>query len=418
MCYFEGAIVDVRKINHRLRNGLTVLGEIHPQAYTVAFALLLPLGAQHDPDSLQGVGAVTQEVLFKGAGPWDAKGLATQADRIGLQESHRTERELIAFSGTVLPKHLCRALDLLFCVLSEPHLPQQGFEEVRALAQHQLLSLEDTPAQKMFYQLGQRFFPFPLSNPAEGTLDTLAALSLEDVRTCHSQYTPQGAILSVAGLFDEDALSAYLEKRFGGWEGPAPAPITLGRVRRSVEHIDQDSEQMQIGVAYDSVPLSHPDYFKARIGTLALSGGMSARLFVEVREKRGLAYSVFATYITTKSCGGVLGYAGTTTQRAQETLDVLLSEFRRLSQGIDQDELDKAKTRLKTNFIVQGESTRSRAEAMGREFYYAQKVWTLDEVMRSIDGLTLAEVNGYLAKAKPQAFTVLTLGKTTLEAHV
>ena len=404
--------MGVRQFKHRLKNELTVLGEVHPQAYTVAFALLLPLGSQHDPEALQGIGSVTQDVLFKGAGRWDTKTLAEQIDQIGFQESHHTERELIAFSGTVLPRHLYRALDLLFTVLLEPHLPEQGFEEVRALARHQLLALEDAPAQKMFYQLGQRFFPFPLSNPAEGTLEGLAALNLENVQACHRQYTPQGAILSVAGSFEEDTLNAYLKKRFGDWQGPASSSIQLGPVRRGVEHIDQDSEQMQIGIAHDSIPLSHPDYFKARIGNLALSGGMSSRLFVEVRQKRGLAYSVFATYITTKTFGGVLGYAGTTTERAQETLDVLLNELQRLSQGIDQDELDKAKTRLKTNFIVQAESTRSRAEAMGREFYYANKVWTLDEVMQSIDDLTLADVNRYLRNAKPDAFTILTLGKT------
>ena len=403
--------MSVTQFAEKFDNGLTVLGEQHPQAHTVAFSLLLPGGSTQDPATRMGLASLTQELPYKGAGPWDAKALATQIDQIGFQESHHAEREFVVFSGTVLPQHLNKALHLVYTTLQQPHLPPAGLEEIRQLALHQLMALEDAPAQKMFYELAQRFFPFPLSQPVEGTLESLPRVALSDIQGLWQRYSPQGAILSVAGAFDTEKVLEYLGENFESWRGEALAPLALGPRKHSREHVHKDTEQVQIGVAYDSVPLSHPDYFKARIGVLALSSGMSSRLMVEVRQKRGLVYSVFASYVTTRLLGAVLGYAGTTTERAQETLEVLLAELRRLGQGIQPHELDKAKTRLKTNFIVQGESTRSRAESMVREHFYAGKVWTLDEVMRTIDQLTLEEVNAYLERSAPRDFTIMTLGK-------
>ncbi len=409
--------MGVTQFKETLDNGIMVLGEHSPDAFSSAFAVLMPLGAKHDPKSHFGLSAVTQELLYKGAGPWDSQALATEIDQIGFQEGHRTDREVISFSGTTLPKHLFRALDITYTILTEPSLPEIGLEEIRQLSMHQLMAMEDAPAQKMFYELGQRFFPAPLSNPAEGTLETLQAITLNDVQSCWKQYTSQGAIISVSGNFNKDQLMDHLQQRFGKWQGEAVPEVEAGSPTIHVEHFEKDTEQMQIGIAYDSIPLTHPDYYKARMGVMALSGGMSSRLFVEVRQKRGLAYSVFATYLSTKNMGGVLGYAGTTTERAQETLDVLLEELRRIEHGITQDEFDKAKTKLKTNFIVQGESTRARAEGMVREYFYREKVWTLDEAMAMVDALTLDEINAYLKKSVPEKFTVLTLGKTPLEVN-
>lgn len=409
--------MGVTQFIETLDNGITVLGEQNPGAFSSAFALLMPLGAKHDPANQFGLASMTQELLYKGAGSWDAQALATEIDQIGFQASHRTEREIVSFSGTTLPKHLFRALDITHTVLMEPTLPEIGLEEIRQLSMHHLMAMDDAPAQKMFYELGQRFFPTPLSNPSEGTLETLQDITLEDVKRCWQAYTPQGALISVAGNFDKDALISHLNQKFGNWQGgPAPS-VDTNSASSNVHHIGKDTEQMQIGVAYDSIPLTHPDYYKARMGVMALSSGMSSRLFVEVRQKRGLAYSVFATYLSTKNMGGVLGYAGTTTERAQETLDVLLAELRRIEDGITQDEFDKARTKLKTNFIVQGESTRARAEAMVREYFYRDTVWTLDEAMAMIDALTLEDINAYLKNSVPENFSILTLGKTPLEVN-
>jgi len=398
----------------QMENGLTVVGEPQPGARSVSFSLQLPLGAARDPDDKLGLSHLTQELLFKGAGPWDGRALAAEIDQIGFQETHRTEREMVAYSGTVLPQHLERALDLIRTVFREPHLPDAGLEEVRQFALHQLRALEDAPASKMFYELGQRFFPKPLSNPSDGTLETLASVTLDDARAFWRRYSPRGSALAVAGALTREGMLGAVREAFGDWAGEEPADLPLEPPARRMEHLHKETEQMQIGIAYDSVPFTHPDYLKARVGVNALSGGMSARLFVEVRQKRGLAYTVFAAHVTTREQGGVLGYAGTTPERAQETLDVVLAELDRLRAGITPEEFAKAKTRLKTDVIVQDESTRGRAEALAREHLYAGRLRELDEILGEIDALTLEGVNAYLAGAGPRDLMVLTLGPKAL----
>ena len=134
-----------------------------------------------------------------------------------------------------------------------------------------------------------------------------------------------------------------------------------GKRGATVDHLHHESNQTQIGIAYDSVPYRHPDYFRA-FGTVGvLSGGMSARLFTEVREKRGLCYTVFASHHTQRDRACVLCYAGTSADRAQETLDVTVAELNRLAKGILPDELARLKARVKSGLIMQGESSSARA---------------------------------------------------------
>jgi predicted Zn-dependent peptidase len=146
-----------------------------------------------------------------------------------------------------------------------------------------------------------------------------------------------------------------------------------------------------------------------------MSDGMGSRLFTEVREKRGLCYSVAASCHTLKDRGSVLCYAGTTTDRAQETLDVLVAELRQLSQGIHADELARLKARIKSSLIMQQESSTSRSGSIAGDWYYLGRVRTLDELAAIIDGLTCESINRYLAANPPSDLRYVTMGQRALE---
>ena len=180
-------------------------------------------------------------------------------------------------------------------------------------------------------------------------------------------------------------------------------------------HLPHDSAQTQIAVSYDSVPYSHPDYYEARGAVGVLSDGMSSRLFTEVRENRGLAYSVFASCHSLRDRGAVMCYAGTSTELAQQTLDVLLYELRRLREGIQPEELRRLKARIKSNLIMQQESSSSRAGSIAGDWFHLQSVRTLQEIGRKVDALSCDSINAYLAGNAPQGFTVVTLGAQPLE---
>jgi predicted Zn-dependent peptidase len=146
----------------------------------------------------------------------------------------------------------------------------------------------------------------------------------------------------------------------------------------------------------------------------ALSGGMSARLFTEVREKRGLVYSVFAAYESLKSLGFTLCYAGTTPERSQETLDVLLAELSRLKEGVAQEEVDRGRTGLLSRLIMSGESTSARASSIASDYYLRGRVRSMDEIRSAIEAVTPDTVGEFLRKTPPANFTVVTLGPTEL----
>jgi predicted Zn-dependent peptidase len=144
-------------------------------------------------------------------------------------------------------------------------------------------------------------------------------------------------------------------------------------------------------------------------------GGMSSRLFSEVREKRALCYSVWAGYTSLKSFGAILSYAGSSNDRAQATLDCILSEIHRLSKGISEGELDRAKIGLKAATIMQGESTSARCGAIAHDYFMRGRIRTLAEIKREIDGLTLKRANAYLAENPPGPFTIVTVGPKPLK---
>jgi len=163
------------------------------------------------------------------------------------------------------------------------------------------------------------------------------------------------------------------------------------------------------------VPYRHEDYFQAWGAVGVLSGGMSARLFTEVRERRGLCYSVYATYHTLRDLGGVFCYAGTSAERAQETLDVTVAELLRLAQGVEAHELDRLKARIKSALIMQQESSSARSSAIGRDWYHLGRVRNLEELGRLVDELTWRTISEYLADNPPHDFTIVTLGPRQLE---
>jgi predicted Zn-dependent peptidase len=179
-------------------------------------------------------------------------------------------------------------------------------------------------------------------------------------------------------------------------------------------HLAKDTTQTQLALAFASVPFGHAEYYAAHGAVQVLSGGMGARLFTEVREKRGLCYAVSASYQTFKDRAAILCYAGTTTERAQETLDVTLAELRGLEAGVTDEEVQRVQAGLKSSVIMQEESTSARAGALASDWYYLGRVRTVEEIQAAIDGLTPARITAYIKAHPSRDLTLVTLGKNPL----
>jgi len=409
--------VDSSKIySHQFDNGLVLLGEHMPAVLSAAFTILLPAGAKHDPPQGQGSAVVLLDWVFRGAGARDSRQLDSFLDGLGLHRESSVSAEYTVLGGALLGENLHQALPAYADIICHPHLPAEQFEPSRQLAVQQLSTQNDDPRRKLLAELRNRYFPEPLGRNPLGRAEHLAALLDSTVADLYRQsYSPGRTILAVAGNFDWPKLRDLVQNLFADWSGTPGWEPALGTAGLKLDHIQQETAQTHIGIAYDSVGTDHPDYYKASVAVAVLSGGMSGRLFTEVREKRGLCYHVSARHSVLKGRGAVLCYAGSITERAQETLEVTLGELKRLPQGITQDELDRAKIGLKAHLIMQGESSSSRSGSAAADYYHLHRVRDLDEIQAAIDAVRICDILDHLGRYPPQDFTILTLGSKQLE---
>jgi predicted Zn-dependent peptidase len=400
---------------HTFANGLTLLAEQMGHVRSAAMNYLVPAGCAFDPRRHPGLASVLSDLITRGAGERDSRELTLALDNLGLDRDESVGVMHMRFWGSTLATNLPAALEIYADILRRPHLPDEELDAVKALALQELQGLEDEPRQKMFIELRKRHYPAPLSNDRRGTEEGVSTLTIEDVRAFHRQhFRPRGSILSVAGNIEWGALRDQVGRLFGDWDGGAEPVLKLGRATGKQGHLTKDTTQTQIGIAYASVPIGHPEYYAALGAVNVLSGGMSARLFTEVREKRGLCYAVSANYQTFKDRASVICYAGTTNERAQETLDVTLAELRRLQDGIEQEEVERVQAGLKSSLIMQEESTSSRAGTLASDWYYLGRVRTFDELQSAIQSLTPRSIVSHLRRHPPGDFTIVTLGPKPL----
>ncbi|MFL5329975.1 MAG: M16 family metallopeptidase [Gemmataceae bacterium] len=401
---------------HSFPNGLTLLAERMEHVRSAAVNFLIPAGCVYDPPERAGISTILAELLTRGAGERDSRELTLALDNLGLDRSESAGSMHSRLAGATLARNLPQVLDIYADILLRPHLPEDELDPVRSLALQDLAAIEDEPRQKVMLELRKRHYPAPLSNDRRGTEEGLNAITSKDVRQHFERhFHPNGAIISVAGSIEWQPLKDQIGRLFGEWKkGPAEAN-GFGPSKTIREHISKETTQTQIGIAYPSVPVGHADYYHALGAVNILSGGMSSRLFTHVREERGLCYAVFASYSTFKDRASVLAYAGTTNERAQETLDVTLGELKRLVDGIETDEVERVQAGLKSSLIMQEESTGARAGSLASDWYYLGRVRTSDEIKAAIDGLSSSSIIEHLKRYPAKDFTVVTLGPKALE---
>ncbi len=396
---------------HQLSNGLTLLAESMSRGESVSWTLSIPCGPVYESPELAGLSNLTCDMTLRGAGSRDSRTLLEAFENIGCETSEGVVCVHTGFSASLLADKLLPALELLRDVVRFPHLPEDQLDAAKLVALQDVYALEDDPAQKMILELQRQFFPDPWGRSGIGSEESIERLTITDIRRHHAAfYQPNGAILSVAGRFDWNSLRDHVETLFGDWK-PQPTPLIQEKtVGKTFVHLPYDSTQTQIGVAFPCPAFSQPNSLETRCAVGILSGGMDNRLFNELRENRGLCYSVYASHVTLKDRAGVFCYCGTGSDRARESLDVLLAELDRLRLGIDADELRRLKTRLRSDLLLQQESTASRCASLARDWYHLGRIRSLQEIEAAVQSLTLDGLNDYFAAHPAGPFHVVTLG--------
>ena len=395
----------------RLANGLWLITEQIPHVRSLALTWLLPAGVVHEPIDQQGVASVISEMICRGAGDRDARAHSDALEMLGVQRDTQVMTRHLRLSAALIGEKISDALPLLVDMVLCPRLEKSALEPSVDLALQTLDALNDEPQDRVFVELRKKHYAPPLDRSVLGVREHIEALKLKQARAFWQRtFVPDGSILAVAGDLQHEAMGELVERLLEGWAGACDEPVTNSKALRGRHHETVDSAQLHLGLAYDSVSETHPDSMAARTAVNVLSGGSSSRLFTEVREKRGLCYSVGARYGGDRTLGGVFCYVGITPNKAQETLDVLVRELHRLSEGIEADEFNRALVGMKSSLVMQGESTSARALALASDQYIHGRPRSLEEVTALVDAVTLEKLNAFVKANPPGEMTVVSVG--------
>ena len=401
-----------------LKNGMVLLGEPMEAVESVAFDFMLPAGEACLPEGCCGAGNVIADWIFRGAGDKDSRQLSDAIDGLGLVRGQSVCSSHIAIGAALEAGNLAEALDLHADIILKPSLKEDQFELARQLAIDEVLSLDDDPRHKVMLKLREQFYPSPLGRSTVGDIAELKALTAQiSGQIIKDKFNLSQTIFSVAGKYDFDAVCQQIERLFESEPKEGDKPIILGQRQGKYTHIDNDGAQVHIALMTETVKPTDEDYYNARVAISVLSGGMSARLFTEVREKRGLCYAIGARYHGLKEAAGIMCYAGTMPDKAQETLDCVIGEFNRLGEGISAEEIDRAKVGLKSSLILQSESSSSRADSIGSDHYILGRVRSLDEIKDRIEATSVDSVLAFLRNNPFSDFTVVTIGPKQVNVH-
>ena len=399
-----------------LSNGLVVLGEPMEGVASVAFGLMIPAGAARFPEGCCGVSGIIADWIFRGAGSRDSRQLGDALDGLGLHRHGSTGTLYLTLGAAMESGSLAEALDLYTDVICTPTLADDQFELARQLAVEDVKALDDDPRHKVMIKLREQFYPDPLGRSTLGNISELESLTPEQTRSLiHERFDLSQGIFSVAGRYDFDLLCRQVERSFGASGKGRTEETGLGSAGERYTHIPTEGAQVHIGLVTPTITPEDPEFYDMRVAVSILSGGMSSRLFTEVREKRGLCYAVNASYHGLKQAAGIQCYAGTTPDKAQETVDVIVEQFRLLREGVTEDELARAKVGLKSVLIMQSGSSSSRASSIGNDYYMYGRVRPLDEIKEKIDAVTTDSVAAFLAHSPFDDFTAVTVGPTPIK---
>lgn len=386
-----------------------------PWQRTAAFSLCLRGGVQLEPEHLGGLGGLVCEMVQRGAGNYSSRDLVAVQDNLGIDRNSGVNAAMVAFSAAMPADSLQPAIELYSDIVRRPHLPQDQLDDARLMSMQELRAIEDEPTHRVMRRLRELHYGEKLGRSIYGTVEGLESITQDDVREFYlSNYHAGGGIIAVAGNVDLPSVMNWVTDAFADWKTSAVDSLAAPTGRSTYEHIDSPSSQTHIGFAFDSIPYGHPDYFKMRAGVGILSDGMSSRLFDRVREQRGLCYTVTASCHSMKNAGGVFGYAGTTPERAQETLDVTIREIEQLVVDLQPSELERWQVRIQSGLIMEQESSASRASSLASDQYQIGRVMTTKELESLIESLTLDQIREYWLANPAQAYRIVTLGPDPL----
>ena len=368
---------------------------------SVAAGFWVGIGSRDEAPEQSGASHFLEHLLFKGTADRSARDIAEAVDEVGGDLNAFTAKEYTVFELRLLAEHLGLGLDVLSDIMWAPAFRPEEIEAERLVILEEILMCNDEPDDLVHDLLGEALFPdHPVGRSIQGTAQTISAMTKADIAGFHAaHYRPSQVVVAVAGALDHDEVVAAIADRCPSVPGGAPGPRTPPPprvVERVIEKRKTEQAHLVLGVRTPGA--LDDDRFALEVVTQALGGGISSRLFQEVREKRGLAYSVFSYRFALHDCGALAFYAGTSPKNAGQVVDLFHESFDALdASGLTERELAIAKGQVKGSMVLGLEDTGARMGRIGRSQLVHGRVPDIDDVLARIDALTLDDIDRVVA---------------------
>jgi predicted Zn-dependent peptidase len=391
-------VEEVRNIHREvLPNGLTVITEEMEHIRSVSIGIWIKTGSRDEIAEWNGISHFIEHMVFKGTKHRSAEDIARQVDSIGGNMDAFTAKECVCFNVKLLDEHLPIAMDVLSDLVLNPVFDVTDISRERGVILEEIKMDEDNPDYLVHEIFTQNFWKdHPLGKPILGTKDTVRKFERDPVLDFYGQrFAPGNMIICAAGHLKHDEFVQLVAKHFAqmkpvknGFHGPKP-----GVVSRIIMRNKKALEQVQICIGVPSHPIAHERRHASYILNTLLGGGMSSRLFQNIRERQGLAYAIYSDLSPYRDTGCMSVYAGTSRESASKVVQSVVSEFRKLKQEpVSEEELRRSKDQLKGSLMLSLESSTARMSNLARQEMYFDHFYTLDELIAKIESVTSEDV--------------------------
>ncbi|PWC81103.1 peptidase M16 [Azospirillum sp. TSH100] len=395
-----------------LPNGLRVATDTMPDVQSVSLGCWVGVGTRNEAASVNGVAHLVEHMLFKGTRRRSAFRISEEIENVGGQLNAYTTREQTAYYAKVLHEDAPLALDILSDMIQHSTLDAEELVRERTVVLQEIGQSADTPDDIIFDHFQSTAYPGQaIGRPVLGSAEIVGALPREAlVDYIAGHYGAPGMVLSAAGRIEHDRMVDLAFKAFGDLPSGAPPKPETARYTGGDFREDRDLEQMHLVLGFDGVGVHDPDFYAHSVLSTLLGGGMSSRLFQEVREKRGLVYSIY-TFTGGYHDGGLFGvYAGTGEDEVAELVPVVCDEIAKVGADVTEDEVARARAQLKAGTLMALESTMSRCEQLGQQILIYDRPVPVEEIVAKIDGVDRDAVVKAATRLRASRPTVAALG--------
>lgn len=378
----------------KLDSGITIVTEQMPSVRSVAFGFWFETGAANETPEISGISHFIEHLIFKGTRKIRAKEISEKFDSLGAELNAFTGKEYTCYYSRLISDHLEEGFQLLSHMLKEPAFRKRDIDSERKVVLEEIAMYEDSPDDQIHDIFTSTIFSGnTLGNVVLGNAKAIREMSREDIVNYYTNFYHSGNLMiAAAGRVNHLEILELAHKYLNGCKRtPSQStPHQKKRVKREkLKIVKKDTQQAHFCIGFPIFGSGHPDRFAMAVLDDILGGSMSSRLFTEIREKRGLAYSVFSYHTFFKSKGYIAAYIGTNPSRATDAAKLALDEFRKLAEEeVSEEELKKSKEHLKGHLALSSENTNARMMRLGRTILGKEEVLTIDEIISRIDSIT------------------------------